>query len=102
MFGGGRSAQLHNFESLSLYEGNRVKRQKSWASDKGHAEEMRVFVGAVKAGSAMPITLDCLLETTYLTLAAAESLRRGQVVRLDEFMAEAAVGLDAGRTPPGG
>lgn len=48
--------------------------------DKGQAEEVRQFVAAVKAGTAMPIAFDDIVASTRATFAILKSLRTGQGV----------------------
>jgi hypothetical protein len=48
---------------------------------------MDAFVDAVKRGSALPIALDSLLDTTSVTLAIEESARCGAEVPLSEKQA---------------
>ncbi|MEX2382385.1 MAG: hypothetical protein WD490_08380, partial [Opitutales bacterium] len=88
VFGGGRSAQLHNFESVTLFEGPRRRNIRNRRLDKGQQEEMKAFVGAVAAGEPMPILLESLMDTSATTLAACESLRRGTTVSIAEFWCE--------------
>lgn len=73
VFGGGRSGLLDDFRALQLDTGSkRVVNQKSWFSqDKGHAAELAAFVASVRSGSAMPISLECLLATTEASLIAS-------------------------------
>jgi predicted dehydrogenase/threonine dehydrogenase-like Zn-dependent dehydrogenase len=82
VFGGGKTVQVHNFEALTIFEGNRQRHVKRRGVNKGHQEELQAFVTAVRSGSAMPIAVQSLLDTTLVTLAAAESLRTGQLVQL--------------------
>jgi hypothetical protein len=86
VFGGGVSAQMHNFESLLVFEQERQKKV-SMRLDKGQQAEMDAFVDAVKRGAAMPIALDSLLDTTQVTLAIEESARSGVEVPLVEKQA---------------
>jgi predicted dehydrogenase/threonine dehydrogenase-like Zn-dependent dehydrogenase len=83
VFGGGITAQMHNFESLVLFEHDRQKKT-SMRIDKGQQAEMDAFVAAVKRGAAMPIALESLLDTTAVTLAIEESARSGIEVPLLE------------------
>ncbi len=85
VFGGGRTVQLHNFESLTIFEGNGQRKVKARGINKGQKEEMDAFVSAVKSGLEMPISLDSLLDTTLATLATAESLKTGQPVQLADY-----------------
>ena len=85
VFGGGRTVQLHNFESLTIFEGTQQRKVKGRGINKGQKEEMHAFVSAIKSGSEMPISLESLLDTTLTTLAAAESLNTGQPVVLSDY-----------------
>jgi predicted dehydrogenase len=85
VFGGGIAAQMHNFESVALYEGNRRRAVRGHGVRKGQREELAAFVSAVRGGQAMPIPVDDLIDTTLLTLAAAESLRSGTVQSLTDY-----------------
>jgi predicted dehydrogenase/threonine dehydrogenase-like Zn-dependent dehydrogenase len=86
VFGGGITAQMHNFESLIVFEQDRQKKL-SMRIDKGQQGEMDAFVQAVKRGSAMPIALESLIDTTAVTLAIEESARSGSEVPLIEKQA---------------
>jgi predicted dehydrogenase len=81
--GGGITAQMHNFESLMLFEHDRQKKV-SMRIDKGQQAEMDAFVRALKAGDAMPIALESLLDTTEVTLAIEQAVRSGCEVALLE------------------
>ena len=83
VFGGGITAQLHNFESLLVFEQERQKKL-SMRLDKGQQAEMDAFVDAVKRGAALPISLESLIDTTGVTLAIEESARSGIEVPLLE------------------
>ena len=85
VFGGGKTVQLHNFENLRIYDGVGERKYKRGRLNKGQSEEMRQFVASVRDGSAMPIPVESLFDTTLVTLAAVESLRRGQSVRLADY-----------------
>ena len=43
IFGGGKAAQLNNFESLAILEGDRKKAIKKMRVDKGQKEELEAF-----------------------------------------------------------
>ena len=85
IFGGGCTAQLHNFESLTIFEGNSWRRLKRARLQKGQKEEIDTFIRAVKSGSDMPISVDSLLDTTLATLAAVQSSKTGKPVQLEDF-----------------
>ncbi len=85
VFGEGRTVQLHNFECLRIFEGSRERKRSIGAVDKGQKDEMAEFVTAVRLGRTPPITLECLFDTTLVTLGAAESMRRGVPVYLADY-----------------
>jgi predicted dehydrogenase/threonine dehydrogenase-like Zn-dependent dehydrogenase len=82
IFGGGLTGQLHNFESHVMFERDRQKRTKTMRVDKGQKSEMEAFVRGAKDGTAMPIPVESLFDTTLTTLAAMESVRTGKEVAL--------------------
>ena len=73
VFGQGRTAVLDNFESVAVYDGSHGPKTRRVSGGKGQAAQMAAFIAACRAGGPMPIPLSCLLDTTCLTLAAAES-----------------------------
>lgn len=87
VFGGGRTVELDNFERLTVCEGNRRSVRRWSAIDKGQAAEMKAFIDAVASGGSMPVSVQSLIDTTLITLAAGESLRRAAVVELDALWA---------------
>ncbi len=74
MFGGERIGVLDNFRGLELVSSGKTKKQKAFNIRKGFAEEAAAFLEGCKTGRA-PIPLDTLLDTTLVTLLAAEDLR---------------------------
>ena len=78
----GRSAVVDNFQRLSLYQNGRKREFKLSSVDKGHREEVRRFLEAVREGKASPIPFDSLVATTLATLKAVESLHVGVPVEL--------------------
>jgi predicted dehydrogenase len=86
VFGGGMTAQLHNFESVIYYEGDRVSKSR-WRVNKGQKEEMQAFVDWIKSTSRCPITLTELTDTTLATLAVTESLKTAAPIYLADLYA---------------
>jgi predicted dehydrogenase/threonine dehydrogenase-like Zn-dependent dehydrogenase len=78
----GRSAVIDNFQRLSLYQNGKKREFKLSSIDKGHREEVRRFLEAVREGAPSPIPFESLVATTRTTLKAVESLRVGVPVRL--------------------
>jgi predicted dehydrogenase/threonine dehydrogenase-like Zn-dependent dehydrogenase len=80
VFGGGRTAQLDNFRTLSLYHHNRRRRHRLFNQAKGHAEEMAAFVEAVTKGGPLPVALDSVIAVTHTCLLIEKSLALGAPV----------------------
>ncbi len=76
-----RSAIMNNFKSLELYSGKK-KSVKSFDGSKGHNEEVKATMDAIRNGSAMPISYDVIRAVTAATLAAEESLSTQSSMRL--------------------
>jgi predicted dehydrogenase/threonine dehydrogenase-like Zn-dependent dehydrogenase len=74
VFGGERIAVLNNFRVLELVSAGRTRRQKAFNIRKGFAEEAAAFLDACRSGTP-PIPLETLVDTTMVTLLAAEDLR---------------------------
>jgi len=84
VFGGGLTAQVHNYESVIYYEADRTTKNR-WRVNKGQNEEMRTYVEWVKTASRAPISLTELMDSTFATLAVIESLRVVAPVYLADF-----------------
>ena len=76
--GGGRSAVLDDFRSLTLYDGKRNRRQRTRRQDKGHSAQLvhlrRLIEGDVDATTPSP------LDTMAATLAALRSAEAGRAI----------------------
>ncbi|OGP87962.1 MAG: alcohol dehydrogenase [Deltaproteobacteria bacterium RBG_16_48_10] len=79
IFGGGTTAVLDDFRRLELVHRGRKKVHKSrLRQDKGHQEECKAFIAAVRKGSPLPIPFEELVATTLTTFAIEKSLRSGR------------------------
>jgi len=74
VFGGGRSAILEDWKTLTLYSGGKSKTTKG-RQEKGFREELTAFVTAVEEGGASPIPLAESVATTRATFAIMHALR---------------------------
>jgi polar amino acid transport system substrate-binding protein len=81
VFGGGRTAVMSNFRTLNLARGRKLTTSK-FNGDKGHSDEVKQTIEAMKSGGAMPISFESLCDTTVATFAAMESLATGEVVKM--------------------
>jgi predicted dehydrogenase/threonine dehydrogenase-like Zn-dependent dehydrogenase len=82
VYGGGRAAVLNDFRGLEIYRGGKRKVVRRLTQDKGFAQELAVFINAVKAGAELPIMWRSLFLTTLATLKIEAALRSGQPERL--------------------
>jgi len=85
LFGGGRTVQLNNFESLALFDQDNQKIIKAGRADKGQKSELEALFQAVKTGGPMPIPIESLFDTTLTTLAAIKSVQIGNRVDLATY-----------------
>jgi predicted dehydrogenase/threonine dehydrogenase-like Zn-dependent dehydrogenase len=76
VFGGGVTAILDDFRSLTVYDHGKRNVTKA-RQDKGHRNEVRRFADAVKNGTASPISWPEVYSTTLTSILAVESLREG-------------------------
>lgn len=86
--GGGVSVQMDNFTQLSIYRGSAKPRIKSgYGNNKGQKEQIEAVLKAWLNASdcIMPISLPSLLETSWLTLAAAQAAADQCVIMLSDY-----------------
>ena len=86
VFCGGTAIQLHDFEKVMVFEDTHHKTLKFGHHDKGQKEELKQFIDAANRGTAMPISISDIVDTTLVTLAAEESLRTGEKVKIAELI----------------
>lgn len=84
VFAGGVSAVIDDFRSIAIHAGGKRTGKSLSAQDKGQKEQMKRFIGAVRAGGPDPIPFTEIYSTTLTTFRALESLRTGNSVRLHE------------------
>ena len=83
VFAGGCAGVLEDFRRLQFHaSGKRPKQRKLLQADKGHGTELAAFIAALHSGADMPIGADSLVATTLVSLAALESIQRGQPISL--------------------
>lgn len=76
--GGGAVYVVDDFRELLIVKQSRKRRKKRLSQDKGHREEVRRFIEAVKTGGEMPIPFDEIVATTLTTLKIEESILAGK------------------------
>ncbi len=84
VFGGGAVAFLDDFRSLTLFkEGRRKNHKTRFRQEKGHRQELEVFLQAVRSKGEAPIPFHSLVCTTLASFMIETSLRNGQPVEVD-------------------
>ena len=71
-----RYAMIDDFKSAEFISAGKKTRLGGGAQDKGHAEEVRVFLEAMSKGE-MPVAIEALAATSRVCFAIVESTRRG-------------------------
>lgn len=84
VFGGGKTAQIHNFERAMYFEADTSSKSR-WRVNKGQKEMLALYIERVRSGAQMPISATELFDTTLATLAVSESLRTAAPVRIDDL-----------------
>jgi predicted dehydrogenase/threonine dehydrogenase-like Zn-dependent dehydrogenase len=80
IFGGGKVGIINDFRSGELHSGNKIKSLR--LKGKGHAQEVQLFLGAVKEGKAYPISFESVYATTKSTFKILDSLHTGMPQQL--------------------
>jgi predicted dehydrogenase len=75
--GGGKVVRIDDFARVTC-NGRRIAKGKG----RGHREEMRAFLDALRCGAPLPGDADAALEATEAMLLVAESLRTGESLEL--------------------
>ncbi|MEN3026712.1 MAG: bi-domain-containing oxidoreductase [Chlorobiota bacterium] len=81
----GRVARMEDFRSVEFFDGRRRK-LRQYDGSKGHREEMRQFVEALRTKAPFPIPYEQLRAVTLATFAIQEALRSGAWVAVDSLL----------------
>jgi predicted dehydrogenase len=76
-----RTAILDDYRTLELFGPTRREKHSSRSRDKGHRLEIDSFLRGVERGEP-PVSLDEIANVSLATVAAVESLRTGQTIRV--------------------
>jgi polar amino acid transport system substrate-binding protein len=88
MFGGGRSATIDDFRSVSLYEGDTGVRQLKGTQDKGQRAMLAAWVDGMRSGTPA-LSIDTALAVSAATIGAVESMSLGEPVALTPLLWQA-------------
>lgn len=83
IFGEGKAVCFDNFSQFEIWQHGRSTTKRNRSLDKGQKAELDAFVGAIKSGGAMPISLASLVATTSATLGVQESIASNAPVAVD-------------------
>ena len=81
MTGGRSNIFFDNFREIVHYRNGKTKKYAGFKGNKGHKEEMNVFVQSVISGK-MPISWESLKLTSLATQAIVDSQRNGEKIIL--------------------
>ncbi len=81
VFGGGVSAVIDDFRTTTVLRNGRADKLET-KQDKGHTEELALFIKMVTAGAPPPISLADLRSASLGTIAALESLTLGEPIEI--------------------
>jgi predicted dehydrogenase len=83
VLGGGVAVTLEDFRWLTLVRGGRVRRVRRWNAARGHEEELRAWIAAVRGAAPPPVTMRAYAANTLCCLAALDSVRTGRPAVVD-------------------
>jgi len=81
IFAGGNTYVIDDFKKGLFYSGGRLRRIKN--KGKGHKEEIRIFIDAIKQGKGNPIDFESLVLTTLTTFKVIDSLKSSAPEKID-------------------
>jgi len=74
VFADGKVARMDNFRRTEIWRSGKCRKSRSASIDKGQKQELDAFITAVKAGGAMPVSIDSLIATTACSFAVSRSI----------------------------
>lgn len=86
VFVGGRVARMEDFRRVEFVVGRR-RSIRRYDGSKGHREEIRAFVEALRTGTPSPIPYEQLRAVTATTFALREAIRTGTWVDVEAWLA---------------
>jgi len=76
VFGSGQVAVINDFKDLNLY-GKSVKNSSLSSQDKGHKQEVKTFLDAIREGKTSPIPFSEIYHSMLCTFKVQESIKAG-------------------------
>lgn len=82
VFCGGVVACIDDFQSLTIY-GNSVKKITFKGQDKGHANEIQLFLKSINTGEPAPISFEECYISSLATLKVVQSIKENRVIDIE-------------------
>ncbi len=87
IFSGGKIVQLTDFKKLILTSnGKKTQHHSRFTQDKGHLGSWQAFINSIELNLEVPITFEEIFGSSLVTLLAAESLRKNEIIFIDEYV----------------
>jgi len=82
IFGGDKAMVIDNFKSDVIYTSSGKKKTHSYGQNKGHNNEFKSFIRAIKEGKPCPIPLQEIILSTQATFDSLESAKKKQIINV--------------------
>jgi predicted dehydrogenase len=82
VFAGGSVCVIDNFKNITFVASGKKKRKRSLEVDRGHLNEIKATIDALRNGRPSPIDFKSLIATTVATFAIEESISTGRSVEV--------------------
>jgi len=86
LFTGGKTIIMHDFKKLQIFNDSVTTKHAFLKQDKGHKAAWDAFIHAITQQAQPPISYEALLQTTYVTLACAESMHEKTPINIEKFI----------------
>jgi len=82
ILGRNKAMIIDNFKSSIIYTSTGRKKTRCFKQDKGHYNEFKSFIEAIKQGKSSPIPLQEIILSTQTTFDSLESARKKQIINI--------------------
>jgi predicted dehydrogenase/threonine dehydrogenase-like Zn-dependent dehydrogenase len=83
IFSQGAACVIENFRVTRFFGLGRPKSVRTWRQDRGHRNELRVWIEALRQGDAAPVPFATYVAATLATFALAQAVRTASPVQVD-------------------
>jgi len=85
IFGGEQSMVIDNFKSGAMYGVRGKKRMNRFGQNKGHFDEFKLLIEAIRQGKPSPIPLDEIIASTQTMFDASKSISENRAVEIEKI-----------------